>query len=253
MKPRAKVFSWSGLLALGVLTVAPYGHAQQATPNEGSQVILQLRWLHAFQFAGYYAAEAQGYYRDAGLDVVLAEGRPGQSPVEEVTSGRAQYGVGNSEILLHRLDGDPVVVLAVIFQHSPSVLLVRGDSGIRSPQDLAGRRVMLRQGIDSAELLAMMRDEGVPEERITRMDLSFNLDDLIERRCDAYHAYETDQPYSLKARGVPFNVLRPLAYGIDFYGDSLFTSEQEIAENPLRVKAFREASLRGWEYAMAPR
>jgi ABC-type nitrate/sulfonate/bicarbonate transport system substrate-binding protein len=232
--------------------MAPSTAAAQGRPAaDGTRVVLQLRWLHAFQFAGYYAAKAQGYYREAGLDVVFAEGSPGQSPVDEVTSGRAQYGVGNSEILLHRLQGERVVVLAVIFQHSPSVLLMRGDSGIESPQDLAGKRVMLRKGIDSAELLAMLRDEGVTDDRLQRMDLSFNLDDLVEGKTDAYHAYETDQPYLLQQKGVPFSVIRPRAYGIDFYGDSLFTSEREIDAHPERVKAFREASLRGWEYAMA--
>lgn len=36
----------------------------------------QLRWKHQFQFAGYYAAIAQGYYREEGLDVRLHEGAP---------------------------------------------------------------------------------------------------------------------------------------------------------------------------------
>jgi PAS domain S-box-containing protein len=44
--------------------------------------------------------------------------------------------------------------------------------------------------------------------------------------------------------------MRPISYGIDFYGDCLFTSENEIAKHPKRVKAFRQASLKGWQYAM---
>ena len=94
------------------------------------KVVLQLKWKHGFQFAGYYAAQELGYYNDAGLDVELRAASPGIIPVEEVISGRAQYGVGNSALLLDRQKGKPVVVLGVIFQHSPSILITRGNGQI---------------------------------------------------------------------------------------------------------------------------
>ncbi len=46
------------------------------------------------------------------------------------------------------------------------------------------------------------------------------------------------------------SVFSPRSVGIDFYGDNLFTSAAELRKNPARVKAFREASLKGWAYAM---
>ena len=89
------------------------------------KVTIQLKWRHQFQFAGYYAAQDQGYYRDAGLDVTLAEAVPGSDPLQNVAGGGAQYGVGNTGLLLARGAGQPVVVLASIFQHSGAALLVR--------------------------------------------------------------------------------------------------------------------------------
>ena len=80
------------------------------------RVTLQLKWQHQFQFAGYYAALEQGYYRDNGLDVALVEATPQTDVVDEVTAQRAQYGVGTSALLLERSHGKPVVVLAAIFQ-----------------------------------------------------------------------------------------------------------------------------------------
>ena len=55
-------------------------------------VILQLKWTHQFQFAGYYAAIAQGYYREAGLDVKLQEAVPDHDPALAVLSGQADFG-----------------------------------------------------------------------------------------------------------------------------------------------------------------
>ena len=93
------------------------GVADDVLPIE--PVNLQLKWQHQFQFAGYYAAKAKGFYQQAGLDVTIIESQPGIDPIHEVVAGRAQFGVGTSELLLNRYRGDPVVVLGVIFQHSP--------------------------------------------------------------------------------------------------------------------------------------
>ena len=95
--------------------------------------MLQLKWTHQFQFAGYYAALEQGYYRAAGLDVRLKpNGQDGisVSPVEEVLNGHAQYGISNSGLVKVYLEGKPVVVLAAILQHSAVAWLVLERSGI---------------------------------------------------------------------------------------------------------------------------
>lgn len=89
------------------------------------KTILQLKWVHAYQFAGYYAAQDLGYYKAAALDVEIRSLQPGQDVVEEVVSGNAQFGSGTSSLLIARQDGAPVVVLAAIYQHSPYVLIAR--------------------------------------------------------------------------------------------------------------------------------
>ena len=113
---------------LGV--VLPRGESFSENADFEKKVVLQLAWKHQFQFAGYYAALSKGYYRDAGLDVELVEGGDGCFAREELLNKRAQYGVAGSELILHRFDGDPFVVLAPVFQHSPSILLTLADSGI---------------------------------------------------------------------------------------------------------------------------
>ena len=67
---------------------------------------------------------------------------------------------------------------------------------------------------------------------------------------DAFNSYLSNEPYFLKQQGVEFTVLNPRNYGVDFYSDILFTTEDELKQHPERVKAFRQASLEGWYYAM---
>jgi len=220
------------------------------TSHASEKIVLQLAWKHQFQFAGYYAALHKGYYKQAGLNVTIVEGGKGKFAREEVLSGRAQYGVAGAELLLHRGNGDPFVVLAPIFQHSPSILLARKDTGISNIQDLVGKRVMLLPGDKDADILAAFLNEGVSLDAIHRLDQTYNLDDLIKGRIDAVSAYVTNEPWYLLQQGVEPAVISPRTSGVDFYSDCLFTTEIEIRKHPRRVQKFLDASLLGWKYAM---
>jgi diguanylate cyclase (GGDEF)-like protein/PAS domain S-box-containing protein len=218
-------------------------------------VTLQLRYTHQFQFAGYYAAVEQGYYRDAGLEVTIAEGSEPSQAERSVLGGQAQYGTGSSTLLLERQAGRPLVVLAVIFQHSPSVILARHRNANPTIRDLAGKRVMLgppRNELDrSTEILAYLQKEGIDINGLALIGNTYQPADLISGKVDAMSAYSTNEPDYLERAGFAYDIFSPRAAGIDFYGDNLFTTEREVRSHPARVRAFRAASLRGWVYAMS--
>ena len=211
---------------------------------------LQLRWHHQFQFAGYYAAVEKGFYQEEGLQVRLHSGDPTHQPVPVVLAGDAQYAEGNSEVLYQRLLGKPLVALAAIFQHSPSVLLTRRDSGINSAHDLIGRKVMLMNMTEDADFLTMFLSEGVSLADVKVIPSSYDINDLISKKVDAFNSYTTNEPYFLSQKGIAYNIIDPSNYRIDFYSDILFTSEAELRDHPKRVEAMRRATLKGWRYAM---
>lgn len=213
------------------------------------KVSLQLKYLHQFQFAGYYAALHQGYYRDAGLEVTIVEGGDGHEPERNVLSGEAQYGVGSSSLLLSHHAGKPLVVLGVIFQHSPYTLLTSSKDATLGIQHIVGKRVMIAPQAD--EIIAYLNKERIPLDSIEQLTHSFDPEDLIQGRVDAISAYVTNEINYLKQAGFPFQAFSPRSVGIDFYGDNLFTSKQELKQHPKRVEAFRQASIRGWQYAMS--
>ncbi|MDP3300579.1 MAG: diguanylate cyclase [Sulfuricurvum sp.] len=235
------------LLLLGILL---FPSSLFSKPLE--EVTLQLRWLHQFQFAGYYMAAHKGYYRDAGLKVrILEVGDTNPHPVDEVVSGRAQYGVGNSGLINERQNGKPVVALAALFQSSPNVWILRKDSGLSTVRDLLDKRLMMTKNIENTELMALFKNEGVDINKLNIIESSFDINDLIQRKVDAFNGYSTNEPYYLKQQGIEYVIIDPRKYGIDFYSDCLFTSDEELKSHPQRVKAFRDASLRGWAYALA--
>lgn len=239
------------LLALLVVVAAfPAIPALADQPLES--VDLQLKWKHAFQFAGYYAAVEKGYYRNAGLDVRIHEHQGVRSPVDTLLAGDVSFAVTDSSVLIHRSRGQPIVVLATIFQHSPYAFLVRADSGIRRVEDFRGRRVMLLdRDLQDAALIATLHRAGLKSGDFQRQHTSFDAMSLVRDETDVFNAYVTDQGFTLQQAGIEGRYLLPSQYGIDFYGDILVTTEDEILHHGPRVEAFLKASLQGWEYALS--
>lgn len=213
------------------------------------KVSLQLKWKHSFQFAGYYAAKEKGFYEQENLDVILREREIGKNNIDQVLNGESEYGVADTALLVQRLNGAPVVVLASIFQHNPLVYVTLKSSGIISPYEMRGKKIMDYEN-DSAPLRAMLYEAGITQKDFFHIPNSTNIDDLIHKKVDVVSAYATDEIEEYKRRDIEINVIDPRNYGIDFLGDNLFTTQQEINQYPERAERFLRATLKGWDYAL---
>ncbi len=216
------------------------------------RVVLQLPYLHQFQFAGIYAAEAQGYFREAGLEVeVRTTSSERRSAVREVQEGRADFGIAQGhQLVADRFEGGDSVVIAALMQHSPQVLLTRAEENLNTPHDLVGRRVALDNTSLGSEIRAMLESEGVGFDRIKVVPNSWDANELVAGTADAMAVFILDAPFLMKRSGRAVRIMRPLDYGVDFYGDSLFTSQRKLMASPGTVARMRVAVLRGWQYAL---
>jgi diguanylate cyclase (GGDEF)-like protein/PAS domain S-box-containing protein len=215
------------------------------------KVRLQLKWFHQFQFAGYYAAIEQGYYAQEGLEVEIQERVLEKNFVKQVTSGESEYGVGDSGLLSQYAKGEKVAALAAIFQHNPLVFIAKQSSGITSPYEMRGKRVMADiVSTNEAPLRAMLVSTDIIEQDYQLIPQTNDYSLLIHDKVDVISGYVTDQPFFYNEQGIKVNVINPQNYGIDFYGDILFTSQSELREHPGRADRFLRASLKGWRYAL---
>ncbi len=233
------------LLCLAQILI-PYAEARELT-----SVSLQLLWKHQFQFAGYYIAREKGYYADEGLDVTIHEFSPDTDLVGDVLSGKRQFAVGRSSILIDKARDRDIVALFAAFQNSPLMLLSLESAGIREPRDLKGRNVMLTHHAEQvADVLAMMLQSGVASQDFTLQPHSFRLQDLIDGKTDAMGSYVSNEPYQLQLRGIPYRILHPKDYGFKMYSDILFTSGDMVYQQPEVTEGFYRASMKGWLYAL---
>jgi two-component system, cell cycle sensor histidine kinase and response regulator CckA len=238
------------LIPMLLLTLAPALPSPAAPTAPLEKVTLQLKWKHQFQFAGYYAAQAKGFYRDEGLEVTVKELRKPQSIVDELTSGRADFAVMDAFALLSRMQGQPIVALAVIFQHSPFVVLTRNPN-LNKLDGLIGQRILGGNSQGVIELQAMLLREGIPLTGVRILHEGASLDNFLKGEIEATVAYSIDEYPQFKKAGLVPGVIKPLNYGIDFYGDTLVTTQKEFAGGSDKVERFRRASVKGWEYAFA--
>jgi PAS domain S-box-containing protein len=243
---------WLGLVLHGLLCPAIVRAAPGSEPDPALQTVrLQIWGEPRFQYAGIYAAIEQGYFSDAGLNVELVTGLTGQSEGAAILSGEIEYGIGGSEILHSRLQGADLVILAVIMQKSPDVLIAVRDNGIEQLEDLRGQRLLLYDRVHSVEIYEMLRRGGLEKDSFTvATPWKHSLDTLEAGEFSATHGNIAREPQLLANKGHEVLLFEPTEYGIKFYGDSLFTTEWEIREQPQRASAMRHAILLGWQYAL---
>ncbi|MBX0327239.1 ABC transporter substrate-binding protein [Oscillochloris sp. ZM17-4] len=238
-------------LAAIVAGCAPAPSAGGAGP-ELRQVSMRLQWFPQYQFAGYIVAKVKGYYEQAGLDVTLNPGGPDLVSLPLVATGKDTFGsTGADTVLTAREQDIDVVALATWFQASPVTFMVHSDSGIIGPQDFPGHTVGMFYGDNvETEYLALLAATGVERAAITEIPGDFSLAPFLERRADIWPVYATDQPNTARREGANISLIFARDYGVQLMGDVLFTSAAFAKQNPNTVRAFVEATLRGWQDAI---
>ena len=213
-------------------------------------ISIHLKWYHKFQFAGYYAAQQQGYFTEEGYDVTLIEGGPDTNHLHHLINGTTEYAVLGSEALSSLAIASPVIIVASIFQHAPEVLMTLKSNNVASIKSLKDKRIMLANSDISGQIGAMLLKNSLTSENYQVASYDGDVNRLADGSVFAMYGYISNEPYLLKQLGHPVDFFRPQDYGINFYGDNLATNQSELNNNPERVAAIRRAVIRGWNYAL---
>src|SRR5699024_1268655 len=223
------------------------------------EVILQLRWHHQFQFAGYYAADWMGYYEDEGLIVEIRPGCTDESEVldvtKEVSEGKVDFGIGATDILLSQDKGEDLCVISSVLQRSGINYFIGEGTIFNSPIDIVELNIGRRENdLLDIELQAMVINEGIGLNSLTpeiNENEKFKVQDIVEEKYDIVPGYSGGIiEYYARKDEIKLKTIRPIDYGIDFYGDTLFTRKDFAMKNPELVERFIRASMKGWQYAL---
>ena len=218
--------------------------------KELEKVSLQFNWKYQFEFAGFIAAKEKGFYEEVGLDVELRELKDGVDIINDVMTGKSTYGISNSNILLSYLKGKKIKLIASFFKRSAMVLVVKPE--VNSPNDLIGKKIMADE-LETFNLLFrnMFQSQNIDTNDLILVKHTYNINDFANGKVDAISSFISDEPYKLNKLGVKYNILDPSDYGIYNLFMELFASEKEVRRYPKRTDDFKNASIKGWEYALS--
>ena len=240
----------AGLVAgAALLLLWPVDGAAQSTDT----VRLQLKWLAQAQFAGYYAARAMGFYEAEKLDVSIRPGGPDLASEKVVADGGAEFGIDWLPSLLAARDqGMPLVNIAQVFAHSGMRQLAFKASGIKSVNDLRGRRVAVWLGGNEFELFATLEKHRIDRNRdLTIVPQPFDMGPFLRKEVDAAAAMTYNEYKQVLDAGVKLADLIVIDFnreGTAMLEDGVFVREdwlRDAAHRQIAVR-FLRASLRGW-------
>lgn len=242
------------VLSLVILTVLSAVFFSACTSTKTSvtltPITVQLLWTHNATFSGFYAADQEGYYTAEGLAVTFIEGGSNVDLITPVLNGTAQFGVAGADaLLLARSDGKPVCAIATIDRRSPLVFGALKDSGITRPQDFVGKTIRVTPQVVPA-LHAMMERLGIHPDQYTEVTLPSEVAVFDSGQAQIWGLYLNNFAITLQQTNHELNFIYPDDYGVHFYGDTLFTTDDMIANNPDLVTRFLRATLKGWTYAV---
>lgn len=203
--------------------------------------------------AGIYAAQAQGLYDRAGIDLTIrAPGESTDAP-KLLAAGRADFAILDiTDLGIAREKGLPLVGLMPIVQRPLAAILARGDGPVRRPRDLDGHTVGVT-GLPSDEAVvdSEVSADGGEESAVKRVTIGFNaVASLAAGKVDAATGFWNDEAVELGRQGVPLRVFKLDRYGAPPYPELILTTtEQELRQDPHLVTAMVESTRRGYRFA----
>lgn len=239
------------LFSISLLVFLAGCGSQPGNQESLTEVSVRLKWVHQVQFAGLYIADQTGLYARENLKVQIDPVDFANTSIDQVVSGKNTFGVASAdEVLVARSQGKPVKAVAVIYRISPLIFMSVDGMQLRQPEDLIGKKLSISAGQGTWTLKAMLSRAGI-DEGLVELEQASTFDTLeCLESADVCDAYYIDGLLRADMQNRNPSVLWPGDFGVPFYADVLFTTDDLIAKDPDLVQRFVRATVLGWQQAI---
>ncbi len=250
---------WLVLVLTVGLVLAGCGEVKNTispSPGTANQLTLMLDYFPNADHVGIYAAQADGYFREADLDVHIEAPSNAATPLQLLAAGKVDIAISyEPDVLLARNQDIPLVSVAAIVQRPLTSIVSIGSQHITSPADLRGKTVG-DSGIpyQHAFLETILQHAGVPLDSVKEVNVGEGLvPAMISKRVNAtlgaYWNYEAIELAQLHKHP---NVIRMDQAGVPTYDELVFVVRKAtIVDHPSLIRRFVQAVARGYEAARA--
>ena len=241
----------AALALLAVLVTTGCGEKKEVLEPKGSkQLELLLDFFPNADHAGIYAAQADGYFKQAGLNVKIRQPADPSAPLKQVAAGRVDLAISyEPEVLRARDKGLRVVAVGALVNKPLTSIISLPRAHVRRPADLKGKTVGTA-GIDyqTAYLRTILVDAGVDPRTVKQRNVGFNLNPaLLTKKVDAtlggYWNYEGTE---LRLQGRKPRIIPVNRAGVPSYDELvLVAGEEALHRDQAKIRAFIGALSRG--------
>ena len=216
------------------------------------KVVFIPHWSPQAQFAGYYVAYEKGFYKKHGLDLTIVAGGPTRSPVEYLSRKKADFGtLWLCSAIEKRAQGLKLVNIAQVMQKSALMLVAKKSAGIKTLEDLNGKKVGLWRNEFQIQPRALFKKYNL---RVKVIPQTFSVNLFLRGGVDVASAMWYNEYHTILNSGLNPDELTPIFFfehGLNFPEDGIYCLEDTLQEDPQRAQAFVQASLEGWLYAFS--
>ncbi len=215
----------------------------------GKRLTVQLNWKYQYEFAGYIAAIEKGFYKEAGIDVILKEYDNNVDVIGDVLSGESDLGIYGSSLVDIGSKNDNLILIANYFKRSALVIVAKQD--ILTPNDLIGKKIMAGGfEMENSSLATLFKKFGIHKNDFTVVPHTFGVNEFIDGEVDAMTAFVSNQLYFLQQKNTNYNIIDPSNYGVFGFEHNLFSNKDFALHNQDLIRKFVDATKQGWDYAL---
>jgi len=233
--------------------------AMASGAQAADDVTLQLKWVTQAQFAGYYVAQAKGFYEAEGLNVTILPGGPDVAPTQVIAGGGADVVIDwMPSALAAREKGLALVNIAQPFKSSGMMLTCLKESGVASPADFKGKTLGVWFGGNEYPFLNWMNKLGLKTDGsdVTVLKQGFNVDPLLQKQAACVSTMTYNEYWQVIDAGVAPEDLVTFKYedeGVATLEDGLYVMQDKLSDPAFEDKMVRfvRASMKGWKEAEA--
>jgi NitT/TauT family transport system substrate-binding protein len=256
-----RIFPGAIAAAFAVATVAvmrPGMAAAQSPPPALTKVVFSLDFIPLGRHAPWYAAIAEGFFKQEGLDVSIIPSQGGAQVIQNVVSGTANLGfMGVPETAIARATGAKLRIVSVIYQKQPiAVFSLQSGANVTTPKQLEGLTLGSGSGSFTPKILqGFMVGKGLDPKTLHVADIAppARPGALITKKVPSIETFIMGKPgLELAAEGVheKLQTFVPADNGLQLYSNGIGVTEQYLSQNPQVVKGFVRAAMKGWKFAL---